>query len=555
MKILFYFFIFAFTLTAMAKNFKSPDIIIKTKLTSDWSDLLVTKIRKLLKNHDLADPFKQNFDGSIVVTDSVIEEYLNPSARELVQDLGKVIGLELLQSKTNVTIDGLAYDVQNLRTDIKATANNKNSFLVAADLSAGKVKLSAQKITLALILPGHETPVLKIQVLNPQIFAVDSRLINFFTQLELISKTDSYVLDLQQVNFQRLVSRLISNPDAIKISFDRIEIPKISIKVGNKKINFDPQKIEDMLIDKEDAFKSLLIGQTSSILTTELTEALRDILKKYNISKNYWISADPLAMHFGVLDIDRDVERNDIEISLNGNFCTIENYTHNEKDCVKSNELKPPKSRLSSIHHEKSNNEMKSIFRTGSANLMFSVSEDYVNKILVSTMEAGLWQDVFKESSIELGPQQLFIRLDEKGETGTLYMDVVYTPSKTERLLVGEESVRFPLVIKAGIRIETKDQEDSPVFIINLKEIDLSDRTLLNGVPQIGLESNVYKLRFKKKILEKIRSEVAPLRGQDIIQLAYPELRGVGIERANFLSDGQGRMNAYMLIKPAKLKN
>lgn len=555
MKLISFIFILTFSFTTIADDFQSPDIIVKTKLTADWSGILVTKIRKLLTNYEIQDPFKQNFVEPIVVTDSLIEEYLDSDARELMQDLGKAIGLELLKSKTNVTIEGLAYDIQSLTTDIKATADKKDSFLVAADLSAGKVKLAADKISLSLNLPGHDKPVLKINVINPLITAVDSRLINFFTQLELISKTDTYVLDLQQINFQRLVSRLISNPDAIKISFDRIEIPKISLKIGSKKINFDPNKIEDLLVSQEDAFKSLLIGQASSILSSELSGTLRNVLKRFSIAKDYWVTADPLAMQFGIVDISRDVERNDIEVRLDGNFCTIENYSGNGQNCIHTNELHAPTSRLTSIHHEKSQNEIKKIFRTGNANLLLSVSEDYVNKILVSTMEAGLWSDVFKEAGIQLGSQQLFIRLDEKGETGTLYMDVLYTPSRAERLLIGEETVRFPLVIKAGIRIETNDQDKNPIFIIKVKEIDLSDKTLLNGVPQLSLDSNVFKMRFKKKILEKIRTEVNPLLNKDMIELPYPELRGLGIEKAHFISDGQGRMNAYMLIKNERTKN
>ena len=554
MKFILLIFILVFSLTSFADDFQSPDIIVKTKLTSDWSGLLIAKIRKLLKNYEIQDPFKQNFVEPIVVNDSLIEEYLDSDARELMQDLGKAIGLELLKSKTNVTIEGLAYDIQNLSTDIKATADKKDSFLVAADLSAGKVKLSADKITLSLNLPGDDKPVLKIQVINPLISASDSRLINFFTQLELISKTDAYVLDLQQLNFQRLLSRLVSNPSSIKISFDRIDIPKISLKIGSKKVNFDPAKIEDLPISNEDAFKSLLIGQASSILSEELSQTLSGILKRYSIAKDYWFTADPLAMQFGIVDIRRDVERNDIEVRLDGNFCTIQNQSLHGKDCINSNEVRPPVSRLTAIHHEKSHNEIKNIFRAGSANLLLSVSEDYVNKILVSTMEAGLWNDVFKDAGIQLGSQQLFIRLDEKGETGTLYMDVLYTPTRAERVIIGEKTIRFPLVIKAGIRIETNDQDNIPVFIIKVNSVDLSDKTLLNGVPQLNLESNVYKLRFKKKILDKIRTEVQPLLNKDMIELPYPELRGLGIEQAHFISDGQGRMNAYMLIKKERAK-
>jgi hypothetical protein len=39
-----------------------------------------------------------------------------------------------------------------------------------------------------------------------------------------------------------------------------------------------------------------------------------------------------------------------------------------------------------------------------------------------------------------------------------------------------------------------------------------------------------------------------PLKGKDILDLRYPELKGLGLETVEFVSDGNGRMNALMKL-------
>ena len=133
-----------------------------------------------------------------------------------------------------------------------------------------------------------------------------------------------------------------------------------------------------------------------------------------------------------------------------------------------------------------------------------------------------------------------------------LYLDLLYTPKKIERLAIGAKEVRFPLVLKAGLKIRHED--NMPVFVVHIAEIDTSDEMLLKGRPEIGVVSNVNQLRFKKKVLKTIRSETASLANQDVLELKYNELKNLGLETVDFVSDGNGRMNAMMSLKASRLK-
>ena len=103
--------------TVQAKAFKSPDILVDSKLDFDWSGVLISKARKLLDNYKMADPFKSKIAAPIVVNESTLNKFLPDSSLELVNDLGRMIGMDILKGKTKITLTGLAYDIKGFKTD------------------------------------------------------------------------------------------------------------------------------------------------------------------------------------------------------------------------------------------------------------------------------------------------------------------------------------------------------------------------------------------------------------------------------------------------------
>jgi len=237
-----------------------------------------------------------------------------------------------------------------------------------------------------------------------------------------------------------------------------------------------------------------------------------------------------------------------VEVKMSGDFCPSEFYKSQGEDCILNKVTRPVKSRITPALNEESTRIMRSDIDRGNANIVVSISEDYINKLLVSTYDAGLWDTMLADAGVKMGPNKVFIRMDEKGSnSGTLYMDMLYTVKKIERLAIGAKEVRFPLVMKVGLRI--KQEKQIPTFIINMESIDTSDATLLNGIPEMGVVSNIHTLRLKKKVLSALRKETAGLANTDVLELRYPELRGLGLDKVNFVSDGNGRMNALLLLQ------
>ena len=534
-----------------AKAFKSPDILIDSRLDYDWSSVLISKFRLLLKNYNMNDPFAGRFPETIVLNESEVGELLPRESKNLIRDFGDAIGLSVLNAKTKVQMQGFSYDVKGFKTDLKASEALKDGLVIGTDFSASRVSLSAEKVSLSLVIPSQgasNTPVLTVDIINPSVNASEEKLVNFFAKIKIQDNKDFYKLIIQKANFDQMANGLLKNPDSLELNYDRIVIPKVSLKIGNKTVNFSPEKIERLLRNNHQAIKGILLAQVASLLRSNTTEAALKVLEQYKINKEHWLGTSLIQSQFEIGEFSSSLSGENIEVNMPADFCTAAKYDQLKKQCIHNKTTKTASSRLNGELHNKSVGIMKEIMETEDANIVASISEDYLNKLLVTTYDAGLWKETLAEAGVELGPNKVILKLDKQGDSGTFIMDVVYKPTKTEKLLTGSKIIRFPLVMDVAVRIEKHDNE--PVVIIRLNGVDTSDDTLFNGRPADGLISTVKDVpRFKKKVASAIRDRVSGLNNKDIIELRYPEFSGLGLDKVDFLSDGNGRMNAIMRLE------
>ena len=440
-------FIFSLGATqAQAGKFLAPDILVETRLDSDWSGVLANRIRRLMKNFGQQDPFSQRFEQPIVVSEAKVGDYLNPSAKELLKDLSRLLKMDFLNAQTQVTIHGLRYDVRGFKTEFNATEDKMEGLSVSSDFSASKIMVSADKVTLSLLIPGKNAlPFINIEIIKPVITAAEEKLINFIAKIQLRNNNASFKLLLEDSDFSSMVSSLIGNSDSINLDYQNIVVPNVSIKIGNQQLKFDPKKIEDLIKSKKDGIKGLLIGQVSSLLKSGMGGEMLAAINQVEFAKEYWIDSTSIQSQLKIDSFVSPDNANLVEVQMSGDFCPPALFQSIGKRCIQDKVTQPVKSRITEKVHEDSVQTMRSLIDQGNANIVVSISEDYVNKVLVATYDAGLWNDMLKKSGVVLGPNKVFIRMDEAGSnTGTLYMDVIYTPKKLERLAIGAKEVRFP---------------------------------------------------------------------------------------------------------------
>lgn len=536
-------------LAGQAYAYQAPDVLINTRLDSDWSGILVSRIRKLMKNIGEPDPFRQKFTEPMTVSEGVVDEFLTPEARELLTDLGHMLEMDFLNGKTKVTLHGFRYEVNGFKNDVQATEDKAEGLSIASDFSASKVQVKADKVTLSLVMQGKNAlPVISIDILKPVLSAYSDRLINFFARLQLKDQGGLYKLFLEQSDFSSLANGLVSSDDSIRMDVAGIVVPEVSVKIGKKVVKFDSKKIEALLLSKKEGVKGLLVAQVSSLLTGGLAGEKMKAINNVTFKKEHWIDTVDVQSMIRMESFQGNDRGTTLQATLKGDFCTIEKYKADKENCRNTKVTLPAKSRLNEKLHQDSLAQMDGLLDDGDANIVVSISEDYINKALMATYDAGLWTEILNKAGVMLGPNKVFIRLDDKGaSTGNLYLDVLYTPKKLERMAVGTKEVRFPIAAKVGVKI--KQERGTPIVAIFINEVDTSDDMLKNGRPEFGAISNIGKLRFKKKIIDTIRAELGSLTNQEVISLKFPKLRGLGLDKVDFVSDGSGRMNATLLLK------
>lgn len=535
--------------SASAEAFRSPDILIDSKLDYDWSEVLVKKLRLILKNYNVSDPFQGNFPGQMVVNEAEIQNLLTEDSKHLIKTFGEAVGLNILRGKTKVSLHDLSYEVKGFKTNLRASDATADGLVMGTDISATEISLSAGKISIGLVIPGkNNSPVFNVDIINPMIRAQGEDLIHFFTELKVQDNRSFFKLQILKASFDKMANNLVADAGSIDLDYERLVIPDVSLKVGNKIVNFSPEKIENLIRSKHEAIKGILLAQVTQKLNTDTSDALHEVLNKFKIEKEYWILTDLIRTQLNLGSFSTAEGENNIEINMPGDFCTIQNFDKNKKECIKHKITKTADSRMTRRMHDESVSKIKNLMNRGDANIVASVSEDYINKLLVTTIDAGLWQEGLDEAGVTLGPNKVIMRLDKKGDSGTVIMDVIYKPSKMEKFLTGSREIRFPLVLDMNLRIDVRD--GIPFVVIHLKDVDTSDETLINGKPMDKIISTVKDVpRFKKKVAKAIREKVSILRNKDMLELPYPQYRGVGLDKVEFISDGKGRMNAYLRLE------
>ncbi len=533
---------------AGAQSFQSPDILVDSKLDYDWSQVLVSKFRLLLKNYKMTDPFVGRFPEPILLNEAVVGNYLPAESKALISDFGNAVGLSILKAETKVWMHGFAYDVKGFKTDLKTSEGGADGLIVGTDFSASEVNLSAEKVSLSLVIPGkNSSPVFTVDIINPVIKASEERIINFFAKIKIRDDKDSFKFQIQKANFDQMANGLVANPKAIDLDYKKIVIPEVSLKIGNKVIKFSKTKIEKLIRDNHEAIKGILIAQVATMLKTNTAEAAFKVLEQYKLNKEYWLDSPSIKSQIMIGSFVSSNSGDNIGINMPGDFCTNQKFNQLQKQCTVNKVTQTAGTRLNNKLHKESVLVMKDLMDSGEANIVASISEDYLNKLLVTTYDAGLWKAALDEAGVALGPNKVIMRLNKRGDSGTLIMDVIYKPSKIEKLLTGSKEIRFPLVLEVAVRIEKHDNE--PVVIIRLNDVDTTDQTLIHGRPEDGMVSTVRDARFKGKIAKAIRTKLSVLRGKDVLELRYPEFQGLGLDKVDFLSDGNGRMNAIMRLE------
>jgi hypothetical protein len=234
---------------------------------------------------------------------------------------------------------------------------------------------------------------------------------------------------------------------------------------------YSQEAMKDLITQNTPRIKGMLSTIVSDLLDKQDYRGksyglkLLELLEGITWDKKYWFEHADMFSHIIVNSLD-NLHSKSLEINLPGDFCTKGKKERHEEDCVKR-KFKTTKPRLSRLTQENLDESRRVIEREISdpgndSNIILSVSEDYINKLILTTYDAKLWDDSLRASGIELGDKKAFVVFDKEirddgqvRKRAKMYMDIVYKPDGVKSFFLGTKRVHFPLIAEIKSRVES----------------------------------------------------------------------------------------------------
>lgn len=542
-------FLYLTVLSLFALNLKaqdSTDIIIKSRFDYESSLSFIKRLRAFLMNNNFGDPYNQSVQKPIVIDLNRNLQDLPPGTQTWIKDLQSVLQLQLFESSYKIVINDLSYSINDFNSELRPAVSYLNRVEYVTMNYVQGLTISATSIAFQVELKktvSGDPITFSVEVQNPQ-FNIRPEMMVEMPMGWLTSIMPEYLLiSLQQVDLKKLFDTIVKKPDLIDINVQDLKMPKVAIKIGNKTINFDREKIKKFFNTRQQDMKKGVIDLIQARLGNRLQNILNDTPQELIIPRTYALESKINA----IFDIQEMSTNNSklLHVDMDAHFCSTQEAVGS--DFCWQNKI-PAKLRreIPQKTLDKSVRDLNRYMIESDSNLGFSVSEHYLNQLINATMAAGLWEKDMANKDFLIGPEKAFVLAQEKGTIFSLYMDIVYKLKGAQRLLVGRSEIRFP--IKFGIGLNIVDKEGVPRLQIQVKKILTDSDLLTEGLPQYGIASTVANIRFRKKVIKEIMKEINEFNNNILVDLGLPEFKGTYLEELEFFSDGLGRANASLRL-------
>jgi hypothetical protein len=532
-----------------------------------------------MKNIKLnVDPYFYNHNKIINYDESSINDFVSDDVSHFISDIEQVSGLSILELHPELNLSGFGYSINKILPSIIPTESNGNVELNSRIKLEG-LNAFAKELKLSFLisaLDGNEKiSALDVKIINPRIVIHNTEELSFDLNLLLEEGNNETKLRFTKANFDQITNALSVNENMIDITYESVAIPHVELNLMGRSITVNSNKVKEIIDSNKNKIKRLFVGQIRTLF--EKNGAL-EVLKHFDgmtFKNDRWIkpaSETTFPMYLGINDYSVPFD-NIVRVDLKGDFCTTINFERNKETCVDNRITIPAKSHISSADISYSAANIENEFKSNNdINLIASISEDYINKALVTTVDFGLWDEMLDKVGLKMGDKSVQVRFNKKSKTATLYLDVIYNVKGFKGFLTREKNIRFPLALDVKVRIENEEQltfeeatnkwtkSEIPFVVFNIFDVDLNDNFFKYGIEKYDLPSTISNVRkvLRKKVIKTIKKELldfnAPKdkmtllkwKGTDVPPVELPEINGMSLDKVETYSDGHGRLNVVM---------
>jgi len=393
-----------------AHAFQSPDVMVDSKINHDWSTILVSRVRKLLSNFKMSDPFHYVSNEIYVFDQMSLESLIPDHSRNLLLDLNRISGLDIVQGHPKVELQGFFYEVKNLKADVMTGKEDTDALNLTATLNASEFYFSTDKLSVSVIVKAGDKSIslVRIDVIAPSISAKAHDLINFTANLRVFNAkndgNDVHKFEILSTDFSKFLTQLNSHPENIDFEYDRLDIKCSQLKIGPKTIKVNLDEVKAYIEANREGLKGLLLAKAAAKMAQDLPEAVHKLADKIVLPKNRWINAKAIKVHTRIDQFKNPQGHGNFGVHLPLNFCSHTHFDTYGDACLEKNPGNKIKSRITMAMHSASVKNIQTMIENGQANIVASISEDLFTKLLNTTYEAGTWNNFLKKAKVFLGP-------------------------------------------------------------------------------------------------------------------------------------------------------
>ncbi len=537
----------------------TPDLVLQTRLSEESLSWLINKTRVILNDTHLPDGLAGTVKFSTPTEFTLENLSTDERYQKFMSMFAGLFHIDTTAAKLQLVIPEISYKIDTIYAKpLDLGVKDPILNLKAQAMLSGVYVELPKGLTVNLILPDQRTKEPKafltatidaISILIPPSAPPVVFDVNFQT-----IRDREFTFKLVDSNFDQLPIYVRANQDKFvltdtekhsTLSADSIHVAPITLELGSdltRTFEFETFKpvlqanfhkliasILGLLGDsiKESLGKTILTSVFSSKIQSGLEASTADLYALYNTS------------HFSQPDSSQ------LSLEIDGTLCTGKNFKDFHEECVKHEDPIEPVRAIEDADHQGGLDEIKLNLAAGKEDVAVSVSEEYLNRLLKTTIDAGLWDENMKKNHLGIGPRGAFIILKEKTKTPELFMDVLYTGEggALESIIVSpRHPLRFPLRISAGLNFIEKN--GIPYLVIKTDKVLSDQEEIIDGIPEYGLPSHLI-FALKKKIARLILEQAQGIEGQTALEMDLPMFKDVGLEHSTYEVSPHGRINLY----------
>lgn len=535
------------------------DITFHTRVEKDTLSYLVDKTRVILNNAQVEDILTGEALIESMPTFTLEEMTSDPAMLQLRDVFASVFKTELKNAHVRLRVPKAYYQIKKLKVNPEGLSVNDPTLTlsVQAVIEGLKTELT-EGLQADIMIPNKEGKLESFltATLDPVSLEIPASMegMSFGVVFDTI-RDQGFKFKLKSYDTSGLPSYVERNKSQLRIlsaltrspvSADQIKINPVVVRLNSltRSVNFDSFK--PVLQKRMPQIVSSILGLLGNSLKNTLGPRILNAVFSNDTRSEMLITTEYIHTRYKTAMFSQPL-KDQLMIGVEGGLCTAKSFKEFAGDCYARAEPYEPVREITKEDEQKGLDEITQNLAQGKSDLTISLTENYINRLIKTTIDAELWDERLEEDHLSLGPKGVFAVFDKRTQEPEMFIDLYYSgEGGIQGLFVnGRRPIRFPLRLSTSVSFPIKD--GVPHLVIKTEKL-LSDQwEIINGIPEYGLDSRLVRL-FKKKIARMIIKMASKLEGQVAVDLDFPVMKDVGLEKTTYEATPYGRLNWYFKL-------